>query len=157
MKASFAALALSLVGATFAAPAAQSIKRQGNRHYNIGTISLRHLIEENAYVFISHVTNYNEDGSPHIGTTCQTRWNPSAPAGPENPQACAFSEFTFWFPSGVSDLENYEVAVAGPEGQGTVEIVAGPRYECGPYDGTIANIDYECHTTESSGFTIPLS
>ncbi|KAL2827345.1 hypothetical protein BDW59DRAFT_144147 [Aspergillus cavernicola] len=158
MKASFAALALSFVGAAFAAPATQAAKRQDAQHpYSIGGISLRHLTEDNSYVFISYVTQYSNSSEAQETTTCQTSWNPSVPAGPENPQSCADPNFTFWFPTGVSNLENYEVTVTGPVGQGTTTIVAGPSYECGTYEGTIAGIDYECHTAQGAVFLIPVA
>ncbi|KAL6236694.1 hypothetical protein BDW75DRAFT_239053 [Aspergillus navahoensis] len=110
MKASIAALAFSFTGA-FAAPTTQPLKRQDAGHpYTISFISLRHLTESNTYNF----------------------QNPSVPAGPENPQPCADADFSFFFPSGVKTLENYELTLVGPEGTVSGEIVSGPRYQCGP-------------------------
>lgn len=70
--------------------------------------------------------------------------------------ACADPAFSFWFPSGVKDLENYKIAVKGPDGQGSTDIVAGPKYACGPYDGPIDGIDQECKITNGGSFYIPV-
>ncbi|KAL4909534.1 hypothetical protein BDW74DRAFT_146772 [Aspergillus multicolor] len=156
MKASIAAIALSVAGA-IAAPAIQPTKRQDAGHpYTISFISLRHLTESNTFNFQFTATNYFDNGDPHFSTTCSTAWNPDVPAGPENPQACADNAFSFYFPSGIQTLENYELTVTGPDGTVTGEIVSGPKYQCGAYDGDIAGIDYECKSTNGGWFVFPL-
>ncbi|KAL4928787.1 uncharacterized protein BDV17DRAFT_291414 [Aspergillus undulatus] len=157
MKTTFATLALSLAG-VMAAPATDSIKRQQapDFPYSISSISLKHITESNAYNYIFSVTQYTSTGEPSIGTTCQTSWNPSVPAGPENPQGCAHKDFSFYFPSGVPSLENYELTVTGPAGQVSGQIAAGPKYQCGPYEGHLNDVDYECKSTNGGRFVFPL-
>ncbi|KAL4941973.1 hypothetical protein BDV06DRAFT_171085 [Aspergillus oleicola] len=156
MKTTFAAVALALTGA-MAAPAAQPIKRQDAQHpYSIGGISLKHVTETNAYTYIFYATQYSSTGEATLTTTCQTSWNPSVPAGPDSPVTCAHQDFNFFFPTGVSSLENYELTVSGPAGTVSGEIAAGPKYACGPYEGTIAGVDYECKSTNGGEFVFPL-
>lgn len=78
------------------------------------------------------------------------------PAGPESPVQCADPAFNFYFPTGVKSLEHYDIVVNGPDGKSTGTIEQGPRYQCGPYDGTIAGIKYECKITQGAEFFLTL-
>ncbi|KAJ5165908.1 hypothetical protein N7492_006204 [Penicillium capsulatum] len=155
MKASFAAITLALAGTAFAAPAADVEGKAARYPYSINSISLRHLTKDNSYVFISNVAWYKESGEARESTTCTTHWNPSVP--PQSPVPCADPAFSFWFPSGVKSLEDYEVAIKGPDGQGSVNIAAGPKYNCGKYNGTIDGIDFECKITNGGKFYVPVA
>lgn len=74
MKASFAAIALSL-GAVLAAPSTESIKRQQDSHpISVSTISLRQLDEGNRIVFLSSITRHDKSGAALESTNCQTQW-----------------------------------------------------------------------------------
>ncbi|KAI9369649.1 hypothetical protein BJX61DRAFT_518666 [Aspergillus egyptiacus] len=157
MKTSTIALALSLLGTTMAAPSAESSKRQDTRYpYSLNGLWLRRLTEADRYAFLTYVGRYDSSGEILSSTTCQTSWNPEAPAGPENPVACADPAFSFFFPNGIQNLENYEITVNGPDGQARGEIVAGPKYACGPYEGMIEGIEYECRITDGGAFFLPL-
>ncbi|KAL4870716.1 hypothetical protein BDV12DRAFT_165657 [Aspergillus spectabilis] len=156
MKTSFIALTLSLLGTTLAAPSIEPVARQSPQYpYSIGTLSLKRLTD-NTFNIIFYVTRRTDSGEALSSTTCQTFWNPSVPAGPENPVACADPNFEFFFPTGIPNLEDYEITVTGPDGVATGEIVAGPRYACGPYEGTIEGVVYECRTTNGGEFYLPV-
>ncbi|OJI98901.1 hypothetical protein ASPVEDRAFT_69420 [Aspergillus versicolor CBS 583.65] len=156
MKASFAAIALSL-GAALAAPSTDSIKRQQDSHpISVSSISLRQLEEGNRIVFLGSITRHDKSGAALSSTNCNTQWNPELPPGAENPVQCADPAFNFYFPTGVKSLENYDIVVNGPDGKSTGTIEKGPRYQCGPYDGTIEGIKQECKITQGAEFFLTL-
>ncbi|KAL3473425.1 hypothetical protein BJX99DRAFT_233704 [Aspergillus californicus] len=155
MKTSFIAL-ISLLGLTTAAPSTLQTRQNSQYPYSIGGLSLKHLTESNTYNIIFYATSFTDAGEALETTTCQTAWNPSVPAGPEDPQACADPTFTFYFPTGITSLEDYDITLTGPNGTVSGEIASGPKYACGPYEGTIAGIDYECKTTNGGQFYFPL-
>ncbi|KAJ5349454.1 hypothetical protein N7541_007181 [Penicillium brevicompactum] len=149
MRPSFFAVALSFAGACFAAPATESPKWP----YSIGDLSLKHLIESDTFDLVWTVTSRGPTGDDLGSTTCHTAWNNgSIPNGPKNPEACVDTAYKYWFPTGASDLESFEIVIEGPEGSAITTIEAGPKYQCGPYTGTIGNIDKECKTTNGGEF-----
>ncbi|KAL5338943.1 hypothetical protein BJX70DRAFT_398144 [Aspergillus crustosus] len=157
MKTSFIALGLSLLGSTLAAPSAEPVTRQSHHYpYSIGTLSLKRLTD-NTFNIIFYVTRHTDDGTALSSTTCQTSWNPSVPAGAENPAVCADPEFEFYFPNGIGNLLDYDITVSGPDGVATGEIVEGPKYACGEYTGPIEGVIYECRTTNGGEFYLPLA
>ncbi|KAL4879728.1 hypothetical protein BJY04DRAFT_192800 [Aspergillus karnatakaensis] len=153
MKTSILALTLSLLSATTAAPS--TAPAQNNYPYSIGTLSLKRLTD-NTFNIIFYVTRHTDTGSPISSTTCQTAWNPSPPAGAENPVSCADPTFAFFFPTGIKNLEEYELTVSGPDGTVSGSIAHGPKYACGPYEGVIEGVVYECKTTNGGEFYFPL-
>ncbi|KAL2865261.1 uncharacterized protein BJX67DRAFT_359088 [Aspergillus lucknowensis] len=156
MKTSFVAVALSLFGAALAAPSTEVAARQNSQYpYSIGGLSLKRL-ENDQLNLIFSATRYSDAGEALLSTTCQTSWNPSLPAGPENPQACKEPSFSFFFPSGAGNLEDFELTLAGPAGTVRGEIASGPKYACGDYDGTIEGVIFECKTTNGGEFFFPL-
>lgn len=74
MKASFAAIALSL-GAALAAPSTDAIKRQQDSHpISVSSISLRQLEEGNRIVFLGSITRHDKSGTALETTNCHTQW-----------------------------------------------------------------------------------
>ncbi|KAL2820856.1 hypothetical protein BDW59DRAFT_164550 [Aspergillus cavernicola] len=143
MKTSFVAIALSFAGAALASP---SMRRQAPNHlYNIGGISLKHLTEApQGWDVRFDLTQRDIDGVAQFSTTCRTSWPENAPlTGPENTVACASADYSFFFQDAVSP-ESYTIVVNTPDGQLSTQVATGPRYECGPYEGTIAGVDTEC-------------
>ncbi|KAL4807905.1 hypothetical protein BDV18DRAFT_109826 [Aspergillus unguis] len=152
MKFSLAALALTVAGA-LAAPA-PTIKRQDAGHpYSIDSISLKRL-EDNTFNINLSVGWWSETGEIKESTTCFTEWNPTPP--PTAPVACADPNFTFWFPTGIKNLEEYDVAVNGPDGQAQGHVVKGPKYECDTYTGPIEGVIYECKIINGGRFVLSL-
>ncbi|KAL2801981.1 hypothetical protein BJX63DRAFT_416102 [Aspergillus granulosus] len=153
MKTSIIALAASLAGFTMAAP---SVERQSTHYpYSIDTLWLRRYTD-NTFRFNFSLTRRSDSGEALTSTTCNTAWNPSVPAGPENPAQCADPAYTFWFPNGILTLLDYNITVNGPAGQATGEISQGPKYACGEYEGDFEEIIYECRTTNGGAFYLPL-
>jgi hypothetical protein len=172
MKTSFVALVISLAGAAFASPAAESRIYP----YSIGDISLKHLIESNTWDMTWSLTSRDNFGAATGTTTCHTAWlvitfpletlqrpnakeltqanrdNGSSPVGPTSAEPCANAAYQYWFPTGVNNVESYEIVIEGPVGSASTKIETGYKYQCGPYTGTIHNIDKECKTINGGEF-----
>jgi hypothetical protein len=156
MKTFLLALTATLTGTALAAPSAQPVERQSTHYpYSIDTLWLRRYTDNTFRINFS-LTHRTDSGEALSSTTCTTTWNPSVPAGPENPVACADPTYTFWFPSGILSLLDYEVAAKGPDGVASAEIVEGPKYACGGYEGDLEGIIYECKTTNGGAFYLAL-
>ncbi|KAL3475959.1 hypothetical protein BJX99DRAFT_258856 [Aspergillus californicus] len=142
MKTSFITLALSLASAAIASP---STRRQAPNHlYNVGGISLLHLVPDQGWNVRFDITQRETDGTPLISTTCSTSWPENAPVtGPENTVACAHPDYSFFFQDATGP-ESYTIVVNTPDGQLSTAVATGPRYECGQYEGTIEGVDTEC-------------
>ncbi|KAL3473726.1 hypothetical protein BJX99DRAFT_261127 [Aspergillus californicus] len=153
MKTTFAAIALSLFGATVAAPAPTTTPQPNPYPVSVGNISLKHLIESDTYDFTFYATSRSLTGEPGETVYCHSAWNNGGPylnAG--NPEACA-SIYSFFFEEGIADIENYQLTLVVPGGDvATATIATGPKYQCGPYHGEIGNIDTECRTTNGGEF-----
>ncbi|KAJ5780608.1 hypothetical protein N7457_005768 [Penicillium paradoxum] len=149
MKTSFATIVLSLAGAAFAAPAAGS----GPYPYSVDSLTVKHTTEDKTWHMVLGLT-YRDDSAQAIeSTTCYASWVDGAdPSGPTSPKACADPAFTFWFPNGVGNLDNYDVLANGPEGTAGGNIASGPKYQCGPYEGHLDNVDKECKITNGGQF-----
>ncbi|KAJ5849891.1 hypothetical protein N7455_009747 [Penicillium solitum] len=136
MKTSFAAI-LSLAGAAFAAPATES---QVNP-YSIGDLSLKHTIEGDTWDLIFYLTSRSPAGL--------TAHFLSAPRAPSLALTLPTPSF---FPTGAFNVEKYEVAAEGPAGTAVTFIESGYKYQCGPYTGSVGNVDTECKTINGGEF-----
>ncbi|KAL2836877.1 hypothetical protein BJY01DRAFT_221477 [Aspergillus pseudoustus] len=152
MKTSILALAASLTGLAMAAPSVAPVERQSTHYpYSIDTLWLRRYTDNTFRINFS-LTRRTDAGEALLSTTCTTTWNPSVPAGPADPVQCADPTYTFWFPTGIRSLLDYEITANGPDGQATGEIVEGPKYACGGYEGDLEGIIYECTITNGGAF-----
>ncbi|KAL2869393.1 uncharacterized protein BJX67DRAFT_28580 [Aspergillus lucknowensis] len=150
MKTTFAAAALALFGTTLAVPTPQTTNPNP---VSVGNISLKHLIESDGIDFTIDVTERLADGTPMTTVTCHTYWNTGGPYPSQtSPIYCPDRIHSFWFPQGVPNTENFELAVRGPGGDASGQIASGPKYQCGPYEGDIGNIDTECKSTQGGEF-----
>ncbi|KGO47886.1 hypothetical protein PEXP_015790 [Penicillium expansum] len=149
MKTSFVTIAVSLVGAAFAAPATESRAYP----YNIGELSLKHTIEGNTWDLTFYLTSRSLAGEALETTTCHTAWtNGTLPVGAKSPEPCADTAYSFFFPTGASNVEKYEIAAEGPAGTAVTSIESGYKYQCGPYTGSVGNVDTECKTINGGEF-----
>ncbi|KAJ5956082.1 hypothetical protein N7501_010361 [Penicillium viridicatum] len=149
MKTSFATIALSLASAAFAAPATESKAYP----YSISDLSLKHTIEGDTLDLTFYLTSRSPAGEALETTRCHTAWNNGKlPVGPKSPEACADSAYSFSFTTGAYNLEKYEIAVEGPAGTAVTFIESGNKYQCGPYTGTVGNVDTECKTINGGEF-----
>ncbi|CAI7643922.1 unnamed protein product [Penicillium glandicola] len=149
MKTSFVTIALSLAGAALAAPATESRVYP----YSIGDLSLKHTIEGDTWDLTFYLTSRSLAGETLETTTCHTAWtNGTLPVGPKSPEPCADTAYSFFFPTGAFNVEKYEVAAEGPAGAAVTLIESGYKYQCGPYTGSIGNVDTECKTINSGEF-----
>ncbi|KAJ5405191.1 hypothetical protein N7465_006475 [Penicillium sp. CMV-2018d] len=149
MKTSFATIALSLAGAAFAAPATESKAYP----YSIGDLSLKHTIEGDTLDLTFYLTSRSPAGEALETTRCHTAWNNGKlPVGPKSPEPCADPAYSFFFTTGAYNLEKYEIAVEGPAGTAVTFIESGNKYQCGPYTGTVGNVDTECKTINGGEF-----
>ncbi|KAJ5506611.1 hypothetical protein N7453_005568 [Penicillium expansum] len=149
MKTSFVTIAVSLVGAAFAAPATESRAYP----YNIGELSLKHTIEGNTWDLTFYLTSRSLAGEALETTTCHTAWtNGTLPVGAKSPESCADTAYSFFFPTGAFNVEKYEIAAEGPAGTAVTSIESGYKYQCGPYRGSVGNVDTECKTINGGEF-----
>jgi hypothetical protein len=82
------------------------------------------------------------------------RTNGTTAVGPKSPELSADTLYSFFFPNGAPNAERYRLAVDGPAGEAVAVIEEGNSYLCGPYTGTIGNIDIECKTINNRGFLL---
>jgi hypothetical protein len=73
---------------------------------------------------------------------------------PKAPVACDDTLYQFFFLTGASDVENYDLAIQGPMGTGASTLVSGNKYQCGAYAGPIVNVDEECKTVNGGEFYV---
>ncbi|KAF9885588.1 hypothetical protein FE257_012794 [Aspergillus nanangensis] len=140
--------ALSMAGIAIAAPSS-------SYPYSIGELSLKHLIESQTWDFTFTLTERSPSGEAQGSTNCHVGWvNGDVAVPPASPAPCDDTRFHFFFPTGASNDENYDLAIEGPVGTGSTEIIAGPKYQCGPYDGPIGNIDRECKIVNGGAFYV---
>ncbi|KAL4785031.1 hypothetical protein BJX76DRAFT_195765 [Aspergillus varians] len=152
MKTTFAALALSLLGTTLAIPTPQATSDPNPYPVSVGGLSMKHLIESDTYDFTFEATRRSSSGEALETVTCHTSLINGAPfPDPTSPVACS-STYTFYFPSGAADVESFELALSGPDGDASGLIAVGPKYLCGPYMGDIGNIDTECRSANGGEF-----
>ncbi|KAL2820841.1 hypothetical protein BDW59DRAFT_164536 [Aspergillus cavernicola] len=152
MKTTFAAIALSLFSIAIAAPAPVTTPQPNPYPVSVGNISLKHLIESDTYDFTFYATTRSLEGEALETVYCHTAWSNGGPyLGANAPEACA-SVYSFFFEEGAADIQSYQLSVIGPEGKATGTIATGPKYQCGPYQGTIGNIDIDCRTTNGGEF-----
>ncbi|KAL5339786.1 hypothetical protein BJX70DRAFT_147216 [Aspergillus crustosus] len=157
MKTTFAAIGLSLIGTTLAAPAAaaapETTPTPNPYPVSISNISLKHLIESDGYDFTFHATSRTPYGEPIESVYCHTAWNNNGPyPDTTTPEACAFI-YSFFFPGGVANTESFTLTVRDEAGvEASAPIEQGPKYLCGPYQGEIGNIDTECRSTNGGEF-----
>ncbi|RDW90740.1 uncharacterized protein DSM5745_02515 [Aspergillus mulundensis] len=154
MKTTFAAL-LALAGAAYAAPAANApvtVTERATTPYpfSIDDIKLYHLKESNTWDLTIKVTERDPYGAALGSTTCHSAWNDGATYVAR--EICEDTHYFFWLPNGAPDPEHWSVIVDGPAGQAEGTIDFGNKYKCGPYEGTIGNIDRECTTTNGGWF-----
>ncbi|CAI7619072.1 unnamed protein product [Penicillium discolor] len=149
MKTSFATIALSLASAAFAAPATESQVYP----YSIGDLSLKHTIEGDTWDLTFYLTSRSPAGEALETTTCHTAWtNGTLPIGAKSPEPCVDPAYSFFFPTGAFNVEKYEVAAEGPAGTAVTFIESGYKYQCGPYTGSVGNVDTECKTINGGEF-----
>ncbi|KAL2825459.1 hypothetical protein BDW59DRAFT_72904 [Aspergillus cavernicola] len=149
MKTTFAALALSLFSTTIAVPTPQTINPYP---VSVANLSLKHLIESNTYDFTLDVTTRTTTGEGTDTINCHTAWNHGGPyPNISNAGECEYI-YSFYFPEGAANVESYQLAVRGPHGEASTLISTGPRYQCGPYEGDIGNIDTECRSINGGEF-----
>ncbi|KAL5339423.1 hypothetical protein BJX70DRAFT_397625 [Aspergillus crustosus] len=146
MKTTFAALALSLAGASLAAPAATTKPFP----YSVDDVALYHLKESNTWDLTISVTERDAYGNSLGSTICHSAWNNGSTYVAR--EICQDTHYFFWLPNGAPDPEHWTVIVDGPNGQGEGVIEFGNKYSCGPYTGEIGNIDTECKTTNGGWF-----
>ncbi|KAL4883191.1 hypothetical protein BJY04DRAFT_185028 [Aspergillus karnatakaensis] len=159
MKTSFVAIALSLAGAAVAWPPTSpdwKVEERAARAfpYSIGGISLKHLKESDTWDFTFTITHRSPAGQAVDSTVGHTAWtNGSAPVGPSSPEAAENPQYSFYFPTGAPYVEDhFRFAVDGPHGLAAGDIVAGNKYQCGPYTGGLENVDVECKTVNLGEF-----
>ncbi|CRL28946.1 unnamed protein product [Penicillium camemberti] len=153
MKTSFATIAFSLAGAAFAAPATESRAYP----YSIGDLSLKHTIEGDTWDLTYQITSRSPTSEALGTTTCHTAWsNGTLPVGAKSPEPCVDPAYAFFFPTGAFNVEKYEVAVEGPAGTAVTFIESGYKYQCGPYTGSVGNVDTECKTINGGEFYLHL-
>ncbi|KAL2786073.1 hypothetical protein BJX66DRAFT_40573 [Aspergillus keveii] len=152
MKITFATLALSLFGSTLAAPAAQATE-PNSYPVSVGNLSLKHLIESDTYDFTFHATRRSPTGEPIESVICHTAWNKNGPyPSASAPESCAYI-YSFYFAEGAANVESYQLTLIDENGQEASGLIAtGPKYQCGPYEGDIGNIDTECRSTNGGEF-----
>ncbi|KAJ0417636.1 hypothetical protein BJY00DRAFT_289309 [Aspergillus carlsbadensis] len=152
MNTTFAALAFSLFGSTLAAPAAQGT-RPNPDPISVGNLSLKHLIESDSYDFTFHATRRSPAGEPIETVTCHTAWDRNGPyPSASNLEFCAYI-YSFYFPEGAANVESYQLTLVDENWQEYSGLITtGLRYQCGPYEGDIGNIDTECRSTNGGEF-----
>ncbi|KAL4935141.1 hypothetical protein BDV06DRAFT_229095 [Aspergillus oleicola] len=153
MKTTFTTALLSLLASALAVPTPQTTNPYP---VSVGNISLKHLIESDGYDFTFHATTRTLDGEATDSVTCHTAWNKDGPyPDSSTPAACAYI-YSFWFPSGVGNVESYELTVRGPGGDASAVIEQGPKYQCGAYEGDVGNIDFECRSVDGGEFYLAI-
>lgn len=81
-----------------------------------------------------------------------SRTNGTLPVGAKSPEPCVDPAYSFFFPTGAFNVEKYEVAAEGPAGTAVTFIESGYKYQCGPYTGSVGNVDTECKTINGGEF-----